>query len=559
MEAKMSSSNQSTPSYPEIISKADGLIVQVGTPGISADQARTLIRETIRKHLPRQWTATVLDPSGRMFAVSPSTRTGTIALSTAWEHARKLQALSDIDFAEVDVIVPGHDPLPVQVLDRRSISRGFSGGKQHKGCSKNHDWSLEKLNVPEAWKLRLPQGGKRFGEGIQIGHPDTGYTEHPDILNERLLISKGYDFEDDDPDPLDPLKGQSPGHGTSTASVIQSDWDDDIESTVSGTAPRAKLVPIRVSTSVIHLSFSKLVKALYKAIESDSHIVSMSLGGPFYSKALDKASTDAVENGLILIAAAGNHWPYVIYPAKLDQVIAVAATSCQDKPWKGSARGKSVDVSAPGESIWRAHSKGSGDYHVTRSHGTSYATANAAGIAALWLAFWGRDRLIRQYGVGNLATIYKSLLVKHGVRQPSSWDNKRYGAGIIDAMALLQTPLPNRAPARGFRFTARPANAPGTDELSEILDYFPGIPRSRMVSVLSKTLKVDEDDLPETLESYGAELRYHLACNPEVRHRLRAQASPQRHGIRGLSSTILLSDEQFKKQSSRSLRKLIGG
>jgi hypothetical protein len=221
--------------------------------------------------------------------------------------------------------------------------------------------------------------------------------------------------------------------------------------------------------------------------------------------------------------------------------------------------GKAVDVAAPGESIWRARTKESDVYEVSRSHGTSYAAAATAGIAALWLAYWGRDRLINKYGVSNLSAVFKNLLVKQGVRQPPNWKSKRYGAGIIDAHALLKAPLPSRSPARGFRFAARPATAPGADELLEVLDYFPGVPRSRMTAILAKTLKVDEDDLPEALESYGAELRFHLASNPEMRQRLRAQADPRRRSLRGLSARQVHTDKQFKKQSSRSLRKLIGG
>lgn len=38
----------------------------------------------------------------------------------------------------------------------------------------------------------LPPGGRRFGEGIQIGHRDTGYIEHPETFNDRLLVSNGY-------------------------------------------------------------------------------------------------------------------------------------------------------------------------------------------------------------------------------------------------------------------------------------------------------------------------------------------------------------------------------
>jgi hypothetical protein len=55
----------STPTYPTVASKADGLIVQVGTPGITPQRARTIIRTTIKDHLPGKWRTFVLNLSGR--------------------------------------------------------------------------------------------------------------------------------------------------------------------------------------------------------------------------------------------------------------------------------------------------------------------------------------------------------------------------------------------------------------------------------------------------------------------------------------------------------------
>ena len=96
-------------------------------------------------------------------------------------------------------------------------------------------WSLRKLNICNDWKLEPKNGGKKYGEGILIGHPDTGYNKHIDLDYSRLRVDLGYDFVDNKQDPLDPLNyegpGVHPGHGIGTGSVIVS------EGTVSDISP----------------------------------------------------------------------------------------------------------------------------------------------------------------------------------------------------------------------------------------------------------------------------------------------------------------------------------
>ena len=73
-----------------------------------------------------------------------------------------------------------------------------------------------------------------------------------------LDLAAGFDFVDDDADPTDPLGPGNPGHGTSTASVIVSDFDAAGVKGVSGVAPLATLIPLRVSNSVVHFSWTRL-------------------------------------------------------------------------------------------------------------------------------------------------------------------------------------------------------------------------------------------------------------------------------------------------------------
>ncbi len=181
---------------------------------------------------------------------------------------------------------------------------------------------------------------------------------------------------------------ENPGHGTATASVIMSGEGSPRSLAVSGVAPGAKLVPLRVATSVVHLSFTNLVRAIHFAVDQGHHILSMSLGGPFSSEALERAIERSVNEGLILLAAAGNYWPFVVWPALSEHVVAVAAGNCDDRPWRHSACGPAVDVTAPGESVWiaRVEQDDRLKFTVEQSSGTSFAVATVAGMAALWLS-----------------------------------------------------------------------------------------------------------------------------------------------------------------------------
>jgi thermitase len=245
------------------------------------------------------------------------------------------------------------------------------------------------------------------------------------------------------------------GHGAATASVIMSDHNPSPDTVwVSGAAPRAKLIPFRVSDGVIHFDFTNVALAIHEAVDQKAHVISMSLGGLFPSRFLERAIERAIANGLIVLAAAGNVWPWVVYPAHYRQVIAVAAVNCRKKPWSLSARGDSVDISAPGESVWRARTLQNSDsypvYVVEPSSGTSYAVATAAGACALWLAHHGRKQLIDKYGAPRLATVFRELLVTKGFEKPPGWDSEKYGVGILRADRLLEAPLPESPLAAGL-------------------------------------------------------------------------------------------------------------
>ena len=323
---------------------------------------------------------------------------------------------------------------------------------------KDRAWHLRKMRVPEAWKLTEDAGRVIKGGGEKIGHPDTGYSTHLDLDDDALEKHRKNNFIENGRLPIDPLAPKTPvtqpGHGTSTGSVIISRGEvtpppppDSAGGTagsgkVTGVACEADLVPYRAIRSVIRFTYGNIEQAMYQAVNDNCSVISLSLGGTGHS-ALNAVMEYAIGKNVIVVAAAGNRPARkVVYPARYPFCIAVAATNFDNEPWDGSARGREVTVSAPGEAVWRAlrtKPKETDIEKVAPSCGTSYSTANVAGIAALWLAHHGRSDLIDQFdGETKLQFVFKRLLDRTANR-PAKWNETEFGSGIADAAALLKT------------------------------------------------------------------------------------------------------------------------
>ena len=304
------------------------------------------------------------------------------------------------------------------------------------------------------WARRMvksDRASERFGvdgTGILIGQPDTGVAEHVELTG-ALALDKAWNVIADSADATDPLSARmgAPGHGTATASCVIS----RSPGTVTGTAPGARLAPIRCINSVIIGSGIRVARAIDHARRAGCDVVTMSLGGPIYDVVLARAIARAVKAGVIVMAAAGNCVGFVVYPARFSSVIAVAGVDENRRLWKGSSRGRRVDVAAPGENL-----------HVARravvaggatptpedlrrigmdAQGTSFAVATTAGVAALWLQHHGRDAVrdeARRRGT-SVQELFRAAMRR--TASPPASSERGLGAGVVDAEALCALPL----------------------------------------------------------------------------------------------------------------------
>jgi subtilisin len=286
-------------------------------------------------------------------------------------------------------------------------------------------WGITRIGAP----MVHSSGNK--GAGINVAIIDTGidYT-NPDLQSN---YKGGYDFENNDADPLD-----DNGHGTQCSGIIAA-TDNDIG--VIGVAPQVNLYSLKVLDSSCRGSASNVIAAIDWAIQTrkdsdtsnDIHIISMSFGSPTDSSALQSICSKAYASGILLVAAAGNKGNAlgkgnsVDYPAAYDSVIAVAATdsSINNTRASFSNTGSDVELAAPGVDIIST-CLGSG--YCTMS-GTSMACPYVAGTAALVM-----------YSHPSFTDIdIRKRLDNTATDLGPSGKDKLYGYGLVNAYAAAST------------------------------------------------------------------------------------------------------------------------
>jgi hypothetical protein len=122
-----------------------------------------------------------------------------------------------------------------------------------------------------------------------------------------------------------------------------------------------------------------LLNSIDYAVESGARILSMSWGSEDNSPMLDTAINYAADQGLILVAAAGNSPSGIpVYPAAYENVIGVGALMPDGTVWDQSNFGDFVAIQAPGLADLPVGYNGAPGMYA----GTSISTAFTARVIA---------------------------------------------------------------------------------------------------------------------------------------------------------------------------------
>lgn len=232
--------------------------------------------------------------------------------------------------------------------------------------------------------------GHARGDGVVVAVIDTGIDgTHPALAGK---VIGGYDFVDDDGDPMD-----DHGHGTHVAGIIAAE-----SAQMTGVAPGVRLLAYKVLNAEGRGTTSGVIAAIERALDPNgdgdpsdrADVANLSLGDRGRpDDPLSRAVDRAVAAGMVVCVAAGNdgRFHHIGSPAGAARAITVGASATEEGAVvlaffssRGPATGNAAikpDLIAPGQSIlstWLNHG-------YTTASGTSMATPHVAGLAALLL------------------------------------------------------------------------------------------------------------------------------------------------------------------------------
>ncbi len=280
--------------------------------------------------------------------------------------------------------------------------------------SQTQNWGMGLAAIQDVWQIAK-------GEGVTVAVLDTGIAEHVD-LTECWTKDNVFNCSDNES-----WEDKASGHGTHVAGIIAGS-DNDFG--VVGVAPKCKIVPIKVLNDDGSGSFETIAAGLRKAIELNVDIINMSLGASSEPpKFIHDLILEAVSKGIVVVAAAGNDSNSVNYPARYDEVIAVAALDAGGRLATFTSKDETVDIVAPGVDIYSTFLRN----EYCKMSGTSQASPFVAGICALIISALKNLNLMQEFGnqfcqADMMVALQNICSMQSAVVEPG--EEKNWGPGV---------------------------------------------------------------------------------------------------------------------------------
>lgn len=277
-------------------------------------------------------------------------------------------------------------------------------------------WGLQKIGAPQAWDVTL---GSR---NVVVAVVDTGVVWTLQDLEPNIWSNfdgtHGYNFVDQNTNPMD-IDPSGLYHGTGVAGVIAAVTDN--ATLVAGTA-QVSVMAVRALGSNGQGSSFNVSQGIRWAADHGAKVINLSLGtnetfgGP---TDIQLAVDYAWSRGALIVAAAGNAATGSLdYPARLPNVVSVAAIDETGNRASFSNYGPGLSLSAPGDRIVTLD--GSNNVHTLR--GTSFSAPFVTAAAGLLLSV---DSTLTNVALWN-------ILNSTAVQPSGTGYNTNYGWGVVN-------------------------------------------------------------------------------------------------------------------------------
>lgn len=364
------------------------------------------------------------------------------------EFIDSLSQDQNVDYIEPNYIIslPDNEEitdinvLPESNTSNMAVLNSISSFTQPNDTYYYNQWNMEMIKSPYWWQYGLDT------KNVKIGLIDSGSpVRHPDITQN---IAPGVDYTGTG--IYDTF-----GHSTFISGILASDTNNRMGT--AGILPSSTIIPFKVFTEK-KTDSAKVLKAFYDAVDVyECDVINLSLTFDDYIESFKYAIEHAVSKNIIVVAAVGNDGnkqtaaaTKIKYPAGYDNVIGVGSLSYSKNRASHSQYNTSVDVMAPGESIYGSYLTEDSNKNLIHSYargtGTSYATPHVAAAAAI-AKYFNKDITPAEF---------LELIAKTSDHLGDDGKNPEYGYGALNIQNIIETLSPSFVPAP----TSAPVSSP---------------------------------------------------------------------------------------------------
>lgn len=289
----------------------------------------------------------------------------------------KLLRTYEIRFSEIDkiddLLSRVKQTINVVYVEKKELHRTFltPNDPYFTNSFNNGMWCLYQINAPQAWDISTGDAN------IIVAVTDNAIQiNHPDLVNK---VVPGRDVVDNDNDPS-PCGGNDGFHGSHVSGTVGAESNNNLG--VASIGYNISVMPVKIgncTTGALTGGYDGVIWAT----DNGADAINMSWGGGGISSYGQNVCNYAWDNGVILIAAAGNDGTNEqFYPAAYENVVSVASTTSGDAKSSFSQYGSWIDISAPGSQILSTNEGTSYQF----SQGTSMASPMVAGLVGLMIS-----------------------------------------------------------------------------------------------------------------------------------------------------------------------------
>ena len=330
-----------------------------------------------RRNVLKMAGASIATAAGSGLAAAKPNDTVEVNVGFSSERGRQA-ALSKADetvreFDSIDALTLRLPKKAATALSKNPNVRYVEENGEMHALAETLPWGVDRVDADVA------NSAGETGSGADVAILDTGIDgDHPDLTGN--LGSGAYAVQCNSwYGECTYTWGDDNGHGTHCAGIAGA---VDNAQGVLGVGSDVTLHSVKVLNYNGSGSFSDIAAGVEYVADQGWDVASLSLGGSSGSQTLHDAVIYADNNGVNVIAAAGNSGPCsdcVGYPAAYPEAMAVSSTNRNDNLSNFSSTGPEVEIAAPGSDIYSTYPN---ETYNTLS-GTSMATPHVSGAAGI--------------------------------------------------------------------------------------------------------------------------------------------------------------------------------